>query len=170
MEIGVVSFTYISLEQMPLLEEILSSNKDGIKQLNERYVLLCNDETNKFHHDCPMIEILKEDIYNFKDFGFIQYYENLKNVYGKELVDLLIIENKEIIQNKLINIINFAMNQIYKSDVIRVELSKFQQSWREKTSIPDLIYSTIGMNFDIIDQYLIEPQSYMIIKRRKCND
>lgn len=170
-KIGVVSFTYIHLEQIPLLEEILSSNKHGIRQLHERYVLLSNDEENKFHHDCPMIELLKKDVVAVKKEWIAKYYQDLINKYGKELVDLLIIEDAEIIQNKILYILNFAMDQIYKSTTLRVELSQYS-GFQDVTSssMPDLIYSTIGMNFDIIDQYLLGEENYIIIKRRICND
>lgn len=162
----IVSFTYIHLEQLPLLEEILSSNKHGIQQLHDRYVLLSYDKQNKFYHDCPMIELLKKDVLSSGQSWVLKYYNNLIKKFGKELVDLLIIEDEEIIKNKILYIINFAMNFVYKSNALRIEMLKYKESPREISSIPNLIYSTIGENFDIIDQYLLGQQNYIIIKKR----
>lgn len=167
LRLGVVSFTHIIPEEMNVLGELLcSSNPSDIRKLQERYVLLSNDEKNKFHHDCPIIELLKKDIEASKDPLIHKYYNMLIEAFGKDLVDLLIVENEEIIQNKILYILHFAMDQLYKSSILRVEFVRDKEFQREMSSIPNIIYSTLMMNFDIIDQYLLADPNFVIIKRR----
>jgi hypothetical protein len=149
-----------------MLGEILSSSsKNYIEQIHERYVLLAHDD-NEFHHDCPIIELLKSDIDSSKRPLIYEYYQSLIDKYGKESVDLLIVEDEKFIQSKILNILNLAMDQIYKSDTIRVEFLRYTKSPSKVSSIPSLIYLTIGENFDIIDQQLLKQQNYIVIKKR----
>lgn len=164
-KIGVVSFSYIHLDSIRILGEVLSSSSgDLIKHLHDRYILTSQDD-NEFHHDCPMVELLKKDIDSSRQ--LVQdYYQGLINDHGKELVDLLIIEDEKFLQDKILDALNFAMDKIYKSNTIRVEFLKYIRSPSKISSIPNLIYSTIGENFDIIDQCLWGQQNYIIINRR----
>lgn len=166
-KIDTISFTYIHLDQMPLLEEILSSNKNGIQELHDRYVLMNYDKGDKSQHDCPIVEILYKDIQNSDRPYIHKYYQYLLKTYTKDLVDLLIIHDETVIVKKILNIINFAMDKIYDTETLKVDLLKFRDSPSEISSMPELIYSTLGMNFDIIDQHLVGKQNYIIIKRRK---
>ena len=168
-ELGVVSFSYIPAESIMALEEIIiSSDIDTLKKICDRYVLLSNDKANKFHHDCPIMEIVKSDIDKTTNPSHIRSrYNELINKYGKEVVDLLVVEDSKIIQNKIAEVLNFAMDKIYHSDAIRVEFNRFYNPFMKGTSIPSLIYSVIGENFDIIDQCVIGQPNYVIIKRRK---
>ena len=167
-EIGVVSFTYIPTELISALEGILSSNGDMLKSICDRYVLLSNDEVNPFHHDCTIIELVKKDIHAVRNpIRALDQYNELIEEYGKAAVDLVVLEDEKIIQNKIADVLKFAMDKVYKSDTIRIEFIRYMEPWMHTSSIPDLIYSAAGENFDIKDQYLLGQQNYIVITRRK---
>ena len=164
-EIGVVSFTYMGIEAIASLEDIMSSDPDVITQIFDRYVLLSNDD-NELHHDCPIIELCKSDI-NFTSMPEERMiYNDLVRKFGKDIVDLFIVEDISKIQNKVLYIINFAMDSIYKTDTIKIEFKRADHKPR-KSSIPSLIYYVLWENFDIKDQCTIGQQNYIVIKRRK---
>jgi hypothetical protein len=163
---GVVSFSYLPLELLSVVEDILSSTTDSIQQIHDRHVLVSNDKGNELYHNCPIMDFLKSDIYNSKNNKIIKCYERFVDKYSKEKVDLLILDDERIIQNKILHILNFAMDSIYKSDTMRVEFYRYKETKDKENSIPNLIYSTIGENFDIKKQYLIGQINYIIIKKR----
>lgn len=166
-KIGVVSFNYIPLNLLGVLEGIFSSNTtDKIQQLHDRYVLISNDEKNKLYHDCPMMDFLKKDIDDCGNNRIQEFYKYFIDKYPKEVVDLLIIEDENIIKSKILHMMNFAMNDIYKSNIIKVEFIRYTYQQDFPSSIPKLIYSTAGENFDIKGQYLVGQSNYVIIKRR----
>lgn len=167
-KIGVISFTYIPMELIASLEEILSSNGSMLKDICNRYVLVSNDDTNPLHHDCPIIELVKKDIDAVRNPAIIlDQYNNLVEEYGQGVVDLVVLEDDKIIQKKITDVLKFAMDKVYKSDIMRIEFIKYLEPLMYTSSIPNLIYSAAGENFDIIDQRVIGQENYVVIKRRK---
>lgn len=166
--IGVVSFSYVPLNLLGVLEGIFSSTPlDKLQQLHDRYVLVSNDEKNNLHHDCPMMDFLKRDIDDCGSNRIQEFYKYFVEKYSKEVVDLLIVEDEKIIQKKILHMMNFAMNDIYKSDAVKIEFVRYDKRQDYSSSIPELIYSTAGENFDIIEQWLVGQPNYVVIKRRK---
>ena len=180
-EIPVISFTYLPMEQIPVIEGIITSSiitevipgtlktcilrRSGIEALHDRYVLFSSAD-NLCQHYCHICEILKKDIEECNDQWIKDYYQILINRYGKELVDLLVIEDYTIIINKITKVLEFTFDQVYKTSVIRVNFPKYMNTPKEVGSIPFILYSTLKLKFCAIHEQLFQKSGSIIIKKR----
>ena len=165
----VVSFMYLHVEQIPLLEELLSSNKEGLHALHSRYVLF-GHESIKDHQDCQMFELLAKDIEGCTHKWVREYYHKLIQKHGKEWVDLLVIHDESIIRNKILKILEFAFDSVYKTNTIRVRFQKYTDSPKEYQSISPLLVATLVDNFDIEDRHVATRNCYLTITKRGKED
>lgn len=147
--VPVLSFSNLRLDQFPLLEGLFSSNRNALEAINERYSLL-SDENYPNFHSCVIYDIRSDDIKHAP--GYIKiFYNRFVDKFGKDTVDL-IVQDDEHIKRKILNIINFAMNDIYKTDKIRIELWRITSG---ESTITKLISDVIKENFIVTENGVV---------------
>ena len=143
----VLSFTYLRVDQLPLLESMFSLGIDSVKELNDRYTLIHHHD-HPLYHDCPIYQIPYNDIND----GYLKmFYDEFVNKYGQDCVDMIIPKNEDVIRKNISNVIKFAFEKVYQVDKIKVEFWQSHPT-TEKISIPNIIYSVLYENFKIIDR------------------
>ena len=138
-----ISFTYFKFDQIPLLDGILSSTDNELDQLYDHYTLL-NHEDHPLFHSCIIYDILYEDLEK-SDLGYIKmFYNDFVEKYGQDKVD------RNILMNKIYDVITFAFDKIYKTDKIVLDFWKMPEVSKYQSSIPDIIYQVATEHFTII--------------------
>lgn len=162
-----VHFTYMSVNQLEAMEEILSSHRTEIRELSERYVLISH-ESDPFYHNCSMFELVYDDVINSGERWHQLFYDKLVTDHGNELVDRLIVKDRELIRKKIIDTLNFAFDMVYKMPVIRIDITTCSPA----SSIPVIIYRTISEDFQLLDRNreLISGEEYYFISKKKENE
>lgn len=174
-ETGILEFTYVVLESLGSLEGILTADPELVKKLSDAYALYASDKDMKYHI-CPIYQIPKKDLENRGERDIpTAIYERLIEKYGKELVDLLVVDEAAIKKNILWSI-KFLMNDIYNSDDIIIKFETIEGlnaasiMLGRTSSIPDLIYEVIQENFILVDQKKQMRMMSLYIKERSYED
>ena len=129
------------------LEKLMELSIEELQELHERYVFLSHDE-NTNSSLVAVHELIKGDV----DVSHLNYPQ------GK--MDLVIVD-PEVVRDKLVKVLNFAFDKLYKTDEIEIRFKK------SDSAVTSIIYETAWM-FDVIDQHLEEPCSVLI--KRRDND
>lgn len=148
-----LNFTYLRMDQFPLLEGILSSNMENLKMLNDKYSLISHTDYPLFH-DCIIYNFIYDDLMKYKEFGYLRmFYNEFVEKFGQEKVDLFVVKDRKEIENKIYDAIVFAFDKIYKSDIIEITFNKDARiSPSALHSITNIIHEIIFNHFTIIEQ------------------
>lgn len=164
-----LEFTWSYPDQLFMLDEILSCDKDTLIKVNSRYSVISHS-SEPLLHNCPIIDILQESI--FRDRFLRETYDGYVEKYGQDIVDIFIHKDKKIISNKITSIINFVMDDIYKSNIINI---KFRYEIRPMSNplpyeLPNLIYHTIQMYFWVHEKFHMDDGNEVLIIERIFGD
>lgn len=145
-----LNFTYFKIDQLPLLEEILSSDIESLKEMNSRYSLISHT-TYPMFHDCNIYNFIYDDLMEYKDSGYLRmFYNEFIEKFGQEKVDLFVVKDKKEIENKIYDAIVFAFDKVYKTDKIEVSFINDPDLFHYSYSILNIIYSVLTDHFTII--------------------
>lgn len=163
----VVSFTYPTPNQIATLEEVLSSSEANIDSLYDRYVLFSHKD-DALHHNCPMFEVLEQDI----DKSPVRvtarkHYNKMVALYGQEVVNKFVIKDLDYLEKKILKLLNFAFDEVYQTNTIQVEFIKDLEYNVNYTSLPHFLYNLLGKHFDIVNQRLRKTPVEIVIKKRE---
>lgn len=136
---------------------------DVLKKAMLSYSSIANPKNDKIHL-VPIQEILYDDIKYNKTYMKL-YYIYLAR-YGEEFLDTIIAKDMDGIRNKIIDVINFMFDKVYKTDIIEVSIIEKKKEIFSSL-YPILIYSTIHQNFIIKKQY--KDKYYNIIIQKRSN-
>ena len=139
-----------------LKEVFESTNKEGLIAISDHY-WLASHKTNANISMCTISDIMKSDIRSIDE---NDVYCDLIDTYGEDLTDRFIHLSQEIIEKKVIGLINFVFDKVYKSDEIQVILSHDNDS-----DIQEVIINIITNNFNIADTTANQYEVQILIKK-----
>lgn len=165
-----LSFTFLWIEQIGVMNYLFKLDIDSIHELSSRYTIVSKNDNNKFH-DCPIYQIPKSDLehLSIRDVPY-GIYNRFIEKYSKDTVDLLITDD-DIIKKNIKDIIDFTMNKIYGTDEMLIEfsssmeVSSFKCIRGRTSSIPNLIYNVLQEYFTITTIYEFDYKNYIIIRK-----
>jgi len=162
-----LSFTYVGVKDIMSADCMLALGAHNIKVISTHYVLIGYVGVSK-KNDCPIYEILYDDIMESKDQSIHDTYETLVERYGQEVCDLVFPKDVDFIKDKIHRTILFAMDKVYNCDKLMVTfLANDPKVPGSTSSMPQLIYEVIQENFDIIEQMQSGIKHQISIRKRK---
>lgn len=167
--LNILSFTYMHPLQINRAAQVLLLGPEALKELSDRYVLVNHIENNTVH-DCPIHEILYDDFIQLNKETNLEILHELENKYPRELFDQIFPRNNINIKRKIINTINFTIDQVYKCDKLCVTFSERMGNAPIKQGVPNAIYEVLQEEFNILDSSSnCGLYSAIICKRREEN-
>jgi phosphoglycerate-specific signal transduction histidine kinase len=168
--IPILSFTYFHIDDMnedqiiSYLDKIMNADEKNIQRIYNEYVLFSH-ENNTLFHDCPIHEIMKKDLIVSHTLSLDKLYTKLLEKYDQSLIDKFILVDDINIRQKLLNIITFAFDKIYKDySKINILINGYNENNFYK-SIPDIIYSILITYFHIMSTKVIDDKLEIITSR-----
>jgi energy-converting hydrogenase A subunit M len=139
-----------------LKEVFESTNKEGLISLADHYWLV-DHETNTDLHLCTIYDIMQSDM-SIEDNDM---YCDLIDTYGKDVVNKFVHSTKDNIEEKVVKLIKFVLESIYKTDDVDVILFPNATG----NNIQDVIINAIANNFDVSDVTGTQLEMHLLIKR-----
>jgi hypothetical protein len=155
-------------EIITYIDNIINNlSRESIQKIYDKYILISLDK-NKLFHDCPIHEIMKYDLCNLKSINMDKLYKELRLKYSDDIIDKIILKDEEHIMKKILDILKFIFEKIYKEiDKIIVVINNYQNN--SICSIPVIIYRIIISNYsqNIISQDYIDDRFEITISNSK---
>lgn len=183
----ILVFSYLALPEIKRLEVFLVSDISHLQALNSNYVIIRHPELERERIDardadyCVTSDILYEEVMSFpEDHNVRKRYNELIDRFGSEKVDLCIIKDTEVVKQKILKIIKFVMDDLRKTDYLKIEFERFKEfrtyyteykgtSWEGTSMILNILYEVIQENFIIEDQDLDGKPNSIYIRRKGDN-
>lgn len=160
-----LSFSYLSPREIMSTEQMLKLGTHALKVISNHYVVTSIIGTPD-KHDCPIHEILYDDIVSYGTSAVKEVYQQFVERYGHGPCDLVFPKDENFIIEKIAGTILFVMDKVYNCDKLMITVyGNIRSSRFDRSSIPELIYSSIQENFDIIE-FWSSPKKYQIIIRK----
>lgn len=157
--IPIITFSYFGVLEIPKLDEILAVSKtdpDSFNLLCESYAVISHKH-NKNHSSVNIHEILRLDMDLYAPAYILmkKWYHSLTKKYGYETVSKVIVPDQYGIQKKVENILNFVMDELYKTDELEIHF-KVPGVFEPHSYIPEIIYFVLKSKFEITHEKLTD--------------
>jgi hypothetical protein len=132
-----------------------STNKEGLVSISDHYWLV-DHESSPNSHICTISDLMETDIGSLED---NEVYCDLINKYGRDLTDLFVHSNQDIVEKKVVDLIHFAIDKIYNSNEIEVIL------YFNDSDIQEVIINAMTNNFNVSYVASSRNETHLLVKK-----